>query len=161
MIRIYTDGACSGNPGEGGWSNVICLSESVEKAYGYDAYTTNNRMELTAVVNAVFFAVDYYYYNGEEKLDVEILSDSSYVINALNDGWLEKWKSNGYVNARGEEVKNTDLWTSLDEVLNVIKEKKLNITFTKVKGHAGNSMNELADHLAVNATKIKKAYRSI
>lgn len=159
-IRIYTDGACSGNPGAGGWGNVICLPESVEKAYGYDLQTTNNRMELTAVINALVFAKDFYEYNGCSDLEVEILSDSSYVVNALNDGWLEKWKGNGYINSKGEEVKNCDLWLQYENIMEETGEN-FSVVFTKVKGHAGNTFNELADHLATNAIKIKKAYRSI
>lgn len=152
-IKIYTDGACSGNPGAGGWGAVICLSEKVEKLSGFEADTTNNRMELTGVINGLRTVLDKIYQEGLEKVDLEIVSDSAYVINAINLNWLEYWKNNDYINSKGDTVKNRDLWEQLDSILHEAQFVSVPITFTKIKGHAGHPMNELADKLAVNEYK--------
>lgn len=156
-IKIYTDGACSGNPGSGGWGVVICLPHKTEKHSGYEAETTNNRMELTAVINALQIMLEKIYQEAVTKLndlpDLEIFSDSAYVVNAVNLKWLYFWKGNNYINSKGEDVKNKDLWEVLDSILQEIEFIGCNLTFTKVKGHAGNPLNELADRLATGAIK--------
>lgn len=151
-IKVYTDGACSGNPGKGGWGMVVCLPEKTIKKSGYDADTTNNRMELTGAIEALRFVLNMVYQ--ETVVDeLEIISDSAYVVNAVNREWLYFWKNNGYINSKGEQVKNKDLWELFDDLLIEAKFIGLGVTFTKVKGHAGNSMNELADSLATGEVK--------
>ncbi len=151
-IKVYTDGACSGNPGKGGWGMVVCLPEKTIKKSGYDADTTNNRMELTGAIEALKFVLNMVYQ--ETVVDeLEIISDSAYVVNAVNREWLYFWKNNGYINSKGEQVKNKDLWELFDDLLIEAKFIGLDVTFTKVKGHAGNSMNELADSLATGEVK--------
>lgn len=152
-IKIYTDGACSGNPGAGGWGAVVCLPETMLKLSGYEANTTNNRMELTGVINGLRTVLDKIYQEGLERVDLEIISDSAYVINAINLNWLEFWKNNGYVNARKETVKNRDLWEKLDDILHEAEFVEISVVFTKIKGHAGHPMNEMADKLAVSEYK--------
>ena len=103
-VKIYTDGACSGNPGVGGWAAVFALKDDIKVFSGNEPNTTNNRMELLAVIKAIEIA---------EKRKVEkavIYSDSSYVVNAITCGWLNLWKSKNWVNAKKEQVKNKDLW---------------------------------------------------
>ncbi len=151
-IKIYTDGACSGNPGNGGWGSVVCLPNKIVKSKGYQEDTTNNRMELYAVLYSLNLVLNMVYQDGIKNIDtLEIISDSAYVINSINQDWLGFWKRNGYINSKGENVKNKDLWVALDKLLGEIDFIGLKIEFTKVKGHAGHPMNELADRLAVSA----------
>jgi len=154
-IKIYTDGACSGNPGAGGWGAVVCLSEGTQRYSGYDPNTTNNRMELTAIVSVLRIVLDKIYQEEvcKKQIDLEIVSDSSYCVNAVNQKWLYFWKNNGYINSKGEEVKNKDLWEQLDDILQECEYVGFNLIFTKVKGHAGNPLNELADKLATGEIK--------
>ena len=151
-IRVFTDGACSGNPGPGGWGALINYSERNEIISGNEANTTNNRMELKAVVQAL------------EKLAkenfncIEVHSDSAYVINAVNLGWLERWKYNNWLTTSREPVKNKDLWKALLTILRAAKKSNAEITFVKVKGHAGNFFNETVDRVAVEESmKAKNA----
>lgn len=142
MIRIFTDGACSGNPGPGGWAFVV-NSETKSKTYsGGESNTTNNRMELMPVINALEYMLKH------KIKKAEIISDSAYVINALEKGWLEKWSSNGWRTTKGDDVKNADLWKQLLDMLKGLKTNNFEIKFTKVKGHAGNTFNEIADQAA-------------
>lgn len=136
MIQIHTDGSCLGNPGAGGWAAIIIYENNQrEEIFGGDEHTTNNRMELTAAIRAL------------EKIPagerVELYTDSSYLKNAFTNGWLAKWKSNGWKTATGNNVLNQDLWLELDKLIatRVVK-------FNWVKGHAGNSLNERCDMLA-------------
>lgn len=152
-VKIYTDGACSGNPGAGGWGAVICLPERTEKHSGYEPNTTNNRMELSGVINGIKTVLDKIYQEEITDVNLEIISDSAYVINAVNLNWLEFWKNNDYINSKGVEVKNRDLWEIFDNLLHELEFISVPIVFTKIKGHAGHSMNELADRLAVNEYK--------
>ena len=154
-IKIYTDGACSGNPGAGGWGAVVCLPEKTIKLSGYEADTTNNRMELSGVINGLKTVSEMIYQEEIEskQIDLEIVSDSAYVINAINQRWLEFWKNNDYVNSKGVTVKNKDLWLILDNLLHEMEFISVPVVFTKIKGHAGHPMNELADRLAVNEYK--------
>ena len=133
-IVIYTDGACKGNPGEGGWGAVIENKKSVNKLYGYEKNTTNNRMEIVAAIKALK--------TFSEKSDIIIYTDSKYLMNGIND-WINNWKKNNWKTSNKKDVKNVDLWKIIDE-LNL----KHNIELNWVKGHSGNPGNEMADDLA-------------
>ncbi len=140
-IEIYTDGACSGNPGNGGYGIVMRIPENGYEKRFMDGYrlTTNNRMELMAVIVA-FQKLK----NDENELF--FYSDSKYVTNAINENWLEKWQERKFKN-----VKNVDLWKAF---ITVSKGHKFHMIW--VKGHSGNTYNEIADQLAVKASKEKK-----
>jgi len=132
--QVYTDGACSGNPGPGGWGWVI--PNGGGWASGAENPSTNQRMELQAVLHAV------------TNLDgpLEIISDSTYVVNCFKDKWWIGWERRGWKNSQKKDVANQDLWKPL-----VAAYKQADVTFTWVKGHAGNEWNEIADQLAVDA----------
>ena len=135
---IYTDGACSGNPGPGGWGAVILNEDKNEtNISGKEKSTTNNRMELMAPIMALKKI--------KESSKIIIYTDSTYLKNGITI-WIENWKKNGWINANRKPVKNKDLWV----VLNKLTEKKL-INWKWVKAHAGNRYNELADKLATEA----------
>ncbi len=135
MITIYTDGACSGNPGKGGWG-VVILENSKSPVFlnGGEANTTNNRMELSAAINAIL------YFKKKQKL--EIFTDSKYLKDGV-ESWIFKWKLNGWKTSAKKPVKNKDLWLKLDEGLN-----HHDINWNWVKGHSNNKHNEKADFLA-------------
>lgn len=135
LVTIYTDGACSGNPGAGGWGAVLMHGDRVKEISGYDPCTTNNKMELTAVIKALSTL--------KKRCTVELYSDSAYVVNAIHQGWLLNWKKNNWKNSEKEEVKNIELWQELDRLLTVH-----GVTFFKVKGHADNVYNNRCDELA-------------
>ena len=139
-VLIYTDGACSGNPGEGGWGAILRYGEREREFSGYEAETTNNRMELTAAIEALSAL--------KEPCEVELYSDSAYLINAFEKKWLENWKINGWRNKSKEDVKNTDLWKELDCLS--IRHK---IIWIKVKGHSDNEYNNRCDSLATGEIK--------
>ena len=142
-VTIYTDGACSGNPGNGGYAAVL-IYQGVEKIIsGGEKDTTNNRMELLGVINGLK-ALKY-------KCNVNLYSDSAYVINAINNGWLYNWVNNNWRTADGGEVKNQELW---EEILKL--KNKHDITFIKVKGHSDNEYNERCDKIAREQYKHKK-----
>jgi ribonuclease HI len=142
QVRLFTDGACSGNPGPGGWAFVLrhpSSGKEIERSGG-EAETTNNRMELTAAIR------------GLEALNrptsVELISDSTYVLKGMSD-WMKKWKANGWKRKEGSKlkpVKNEDLWRDLDQLI-----QQHTIRFTHVRGHAGHAENERCDTLAVAA----------
>ena len=135
MITIYTDGACSGNPGVGGWGDVIIEDNKNETFLnGGDNHTTNNKMELTAAIKALK--------TFEKKSTITIITDSKYVKDGIQS-WIQNWKKNGWKTAAKKPVKNKELWIELDELI-----AKHNITWEWVKGHAGNTHNEKADYLA-------------
>lgn len=134
-VTIYTDGACSGNPGAGGWGAILMCDGKKKEFSGFDPETTNNKMELTAVIVALTKL--------KKPCNVELYSDSAYVVNALNQGWLENWKTNGWRGSDKKPVKNIELWQELDKLLGVH-----NVTFIKVKGHADNEYNNRCDALA-------------
>lgn len=134
-IKIYTDGSCLGNPGPGGWAAVVTNDSMYHELSGGAKETTNNRMELLAAIRALEFL--------EGSQCVTIYSDSKYVVDAINKGWLENWKRTDWHLASGGAVKNPDLWKRLDAML-----KKHDCTFRWVKGHAGNKFNEICDTLA-------------
>ena len=138
-VTIYTDGACSGNPGPGGWGAVLMYGKGKKELSGGEMSTTNNRMELTAVITALEAL--------KEPCEVVLYTDSQYVANAINLGWLESWKSKGW-KRKGGEVKNPDLWVRLVPLL-----EKNKVTFEWVKGHANNEYNNRCDELAVMESK--------
>ena len=135
MITIYTDGACSGNPGKGGWG-VVILENNKDEIFlnGGDDNTTNNRMELTAAIEALK-----HYQNRE---DITLITDSKYVKDGIQS-WIQNWKKNGWKTAAKKPVKNKELWVELDDLIT-----KHNINWEWIKGHAGNKHNEKADYLA-------------
>jgi len=134
-VTIYTDGACSGNPGAGGWGAILMCDGKMKEFSGFDPETTNNKMELTAVIVALSKL--------KKPCTVDLYSDSAYVVNALNQGWLENWKNNGWRGSDKKPVKNIELWEQLDELLKVHT-----VNFIKVKGHADNEFNNRCDVLA-------------
>lgn len=142
-VEIYTDGACSGNPGKGGWG-VILIYKGIEKELsGYEELTTNNRMELKAVIEGLKAL--------KEPCSVKLYSDSAYVINAFQNGWIDEWKKNGWTRGqKKEELKNADLWQELDSLI-----QKHRIQWIKVKGHSDNEYNNRCDKLATG--EISKA----
>ena len=133
MVKIYTDGACSGNPGRGGWAAIIIDGEAIEKISGSSENTTNNRMELIAVISALKYV---------KKENIELFTDSKYTKDGI-EKWILNWKKNGWKTANKQDVKNMDLWQNLDK----LNEKK-NVQWNWVKGHSDNKYNNMADELA-------------
>lgn len=142
-VNIFTDGSCLGNPGPGGWAAILRYENYEKTISGSEKNTTNNRMELLAIIKALELL--------KEKCEVTIISDSQYLIKAIKDGWLEKWKANGWKTANKKSVKNQDLWQALDSLLN-----KHQITWQWVKGHADNPDNLRVDKIANDAAKVQK-----
>ena len=134
MINIYTDGACSGNPGIGGWGVVILNNGEEIQLNGGANNTTNNKMELTAAIKAL----EYF----EQRKDLIIYTDSKYVKDGI-ESWIINWKQNGWKTSTKKPVKNKEMWIALDDLI-----KKHNINWKWVKGHAGDKYNEKADYLA-------------
>lgn len=139
-VTIYTDGACSGNPGVGGWCAILMYKGKEKVVSGYNKYTTNNRMELFSVIEGLSQL--------KEQCIVDVYSDSAYVVNAINDGWLKNWEKNLWKKAGGE-VKNVDLWKML-----LIKMQEHEVRFIKVAGHSDNEYNNRCDKIA--RSEIKK-----
>lgn len=135
-VTVYTDGACSGNPGPGGWCAILIYNGTEKVLSGGKKLTTNNEMELTAVVQALGAL--------KEKCEVELYSDSLYVVNAVNKGWINNWRKNGWKNSKKEILPNLELWQAFDPLINTHK-----VTFIWVKGHAQNEYNERCDRIAV------------
>ena len=139
-FKIYTDGACSGNPGKGGWAAIILDSDLNQSSIsGSESNTTNNRMELLAAIMALNKI--------KKKSDITIFTDSKYVKDGITD-WIKKWKLNSWKSSNKKPVKNKDLWIKLDNAC--LKHK---VTWKWVKAHAGNKYNNLVDELAVSKTK--------
>ena len=134
LIQIYTDGACRGNPGPGGWGALLKFGSKEKQLYGGESLTTNNRMELRAVIEALSAL--------KRPCNVSITSDSTYVLKGINE-WLPNWKKRGWLTSGKKPVKNEDLWKSLDSLKSVH-----NIEWHWVKGHSGHLENELVDQLA-------------
>lgn len=134
-VTIYTDGACSGNPGVGGWGAILFYKDQMREMSGFEENTTNNKMELTAAIKALERL--------KEPCEVELYSDSAYLVNAFLEGWLTKWQMNGFKSSNKKPVQNVDLWQKLIELNNTHK-----ITWIKVKGHADNVYNNRCDALA-------------
>jgi len=140
-ITIYTDGACSGNPGPGGWGAILSYRGTEKELSGGEDETTNNRMELTAVIEAVACL--------KEPCHIDLYSDSSYVINALEKGWVYGWKKKGWIKSDKKPALNVDLWERLLELL-----RPHEITYHWVKGHAENEKNNRCDALAVAQSRL-------
>ncbi len=139
-VQIYTDGACSGNPGPGGYGVVLIHKERVKELSGGYKNTTNNRMELLAVIKGLEAL--------KKPCEVDLYSDSKYVVDAVNKGWLENWQKSNWKKSDGAQVKNPDLWK---RILNLKKKHRINWHW--VKGHADNIYNNRCDYLAVEAIK--------
>jgi len=135
QVTIYTDGACSGNPGPGGWGAVLLYKDTVRELSGGEGLTTNNRMELLGAISALSAL--------KEPCEVGLYTDSQYITNAINKGWLAGWKAKGWKRKDGE-LKNPDLWQELDRLLGLHK-----VSFFWVRGHADNEHNNRCDELAV------------
>ena len=143
-IVLYTDGACSGNPGVGGWGVVLEYNGNFKELSGVENETTNNKMELTAVIKGLKAL--------KEPCNVDIYSDSAYVVNAFIEDWITHWQINGWRNANKKDVKNIELWLELLELLKIHT-----VVWHKVKGHADNERNNRCDFLATNEiAKFKK-----
>lgn len=134
-VCIYTDGACSGNPGPGGWAAILTYGENERELSGGEKETTNNRMELSAVIAALGAL--------KQPCEVELWTDSQYIEKAINEGWLAGWKRRGW-KRKGGELKNIELWQELDRLLGLHK-----VNFNWLKGHDGHEYNERCDALAV------------
>lgn len=154
-VRIFTDGACSENPGPGGWAAAFNLENGFTTICGNEKLTTNNRMELKAVIEA--FKKIMNDDSGESEIDYELYSDSAYVVNSVNNGWIEKWKQNNWKTTKNDDVKNKDLWEELSFLRNRARSLGIYVKIIKIKGHAGNTFNELVDKLAKDeANKAKE-----
>lgn len=136
-VTIYTDGACSGNPGPGGWAAIIRAMDVEKELSGFEPDTTNNRMELTAALKAL--------QSLNRSCRVDLYSDSAYLVSAFNEGWIENWRRSGWKNAARMPVANRDLWEGLWE-----EHERHDITWRKVKGHADNEFNNRCDKMAVD-----------
>ena len=139
-VTIYTDGACSGNPGPGGWGAILMAAGHKKEISGGEKNTTNNRMELSAVI----FALEQL----NRPCEVDLYSDSAYVVNAFNQHWIAGWVKNGWRNSAKAPVANADLWKRLIELTKTHK-----VNFIKVKGHADNEFNNRCDELAVEQSR--------
>ena len=135
-VTIYTDGACSGNPGPGGWGAILQYGKHKKELSGGEANTTNNRMELTGVITALQAL--------NEPCEVALYTDSQYIVNAMTQGWARKWKANGWMRNKKDPALNPDLWEKLLELCDCHQ-----VTFNWVKGHAENEFNNRCDQLAV------------
>ena len=134
-ITIYTDGACRGNPGKGGWGVVLMYNGNLKELSGGEAETTNNKMELTAAIEGLRAL--------KEPCEVELYSDSKYLTDAVNKGWVYSWKSKGWKKSDGKPALNVDLWEQLLELMEIHK-----VSYIWVKGHNGMPYNERCDQLA-------------
>ena len=141
-VTIYTDGACSGNPGPGGWGVILIYGDHRKELYGGNLETTNNRMELTAAIEALNAL-------RSAPCEIELYTDSKYVQQGITN-WIARWRSNGWKNAQKKPVKNADLWQSLEEARN-----RHNVSWKWVKGHAGHPENERADELALQGLALQ------
>ena len=136
-VQIYTDGACSGNPGPGGWAAILSFGGKTKELSGHMPNTTNNRMELFTVISGIGAL--------KEPCAVEVFSDSAYTVNAFNEHWIDNWQRNGWLTSEKKPVENSDLWKLLLQIMRV---KKHDVSFNKVKGHAEDPLNNRCDELA-------------
>ncbi len=136
QVELYADGACSGNPGPGGWGAILRYGERERALSGYEAQTTNNRMELTAVITGLEAL--------KEPCAVTVYSDSRYVVDSVQKGWLAAWQRNGWRNAQKKTPPNLELWQRLLPQL-----ARHEVTFVWIRGHAGHPYNERCDRMAV------------
>ena len=142
-IRIFTDGACLGNPGPGGWAAVFNSENKCSTISGNEKMTTNNRMELKAVIEAFKKIL-----KSRKINEYELYSDSAYVVNSINNDWINKWRQNNWKTTKGDDVKNKDLWSQFLMLEDLARSNGIHITIIKIKGHVGNTFNELVDKLA-------------
>jgi ribonuclease HI len=150
IIEIFTDGSSLGNPGPGGWGTVITIDgKTFHELGGFESHTTNNRMELMAVIEALKY-INNEHQNGE----IIIHADSAYVLGGVN-GWIENWEKNGWRTANKKEVMNQDLWK---ELISLIRAFGGNLKWQKVKGHSGHEHNDRADEIATQCSSLQKKY---
>lgn len=142
-VTLYTDGACSGNPGPGGWGVVLMYKQYRSELSGFEAHTTNNRMELVAAIEGLNAL--------KEPCEVDLYSDSAYLVNAFQNGWLDSWTRHNWIKSDKKPVENQDLWKLLLE-----HDQKHQIHFIKVKGHASNVENNRCDQLATGEIKRRR-----
>ena len=135
-VILYTDGACSGNPGPGGYAAILIYNGVEKEISGGEKNTTNNKMEMMAVIKGLEIL--------KEACEVSVYSDSAYVVNSIEKGWVYSWKKNNWKKADKKEVKNIELWEKLLSLMNIHK-----VTFLKVKGHSDDELNNRCDRLAV------------
>ncbi|MDR1354276.1 MAG: ribonuclease HI [Oscillospiraceae bacterium] len=140
-VDIFTDGACSGNPGPGGYAAILKYADSKKEVCGFEPQTTNNRMELMAVLAAIELL--------KQPCEVTVYSDSKYIVDAIKKGWLARWQQNGWRKSDKKQVQNIDLWGRLLPLLGIHV-----VDFVWVKGHANHPENERCDWLAVKAIKV-------
>ena len=143
-VTLYTDGACSGNPGAGGWGAVLLCGEHKKEISGGEKETTNNRMEISAVIEGLRQL--------KFPCKVDVYSDSAYTVNAFTEGWIYGWEKGGWKKADGKRVLNDDLWKALLSLTRVHE-----VTFHKVKGHSDNELNNRCDELARGAITLLSA----
>lgn len=136
-VTLYTDGACSGNPGPGGYAAILIYNGVEKEISGGEKNTTNNKMEMMAVIKGLEML--------KEPCEVFVYSDSAYVVNSIEKGWIYSWKKNGWKKSDKKEVKNIELWERLLKLMEIHK-----VTFLKVKGHADDELNNRCDRLAVS-----------
>jgi len=142
-VKIYTDGACSGNPGPGGWGVILNYNGAEKELSGYESATTNNRMELTAAIEGLSAL--------KERCSVLLCSDSKYLTDAITKGWVYRWRDKGWMKTKTEPVPNSDLW---EKIIKLIEKHK--VEFEWVRGHTGHPENERCDTLATDAIKNRK-----
>ena len=140
QVTIYTDGACSGNPGPGGWGVVLMFNQFRKEMSGFDPQTTNNRMELTAAIEALRAL--------KEPCEVQLYSDSAYLVNAFQQNWLVNWQKRNWIKSDKKPVENQDLWKEILRLTGIHT-----VTWIKVKGHASNKENNRCDELATGAIR--------
>ena len=140
-IQIYTDGSCQYNPGPGGWACILMYNGQVKEKNGYIPNTTNNQMELLAIIKALEMV--------KECCNIELFSDSAYIVNAFQQNWIEKWEKNGWQNSQKQPIAHIELWQQLLQLT-----QKHNITWNKVKAHTNNVYNNRCDALAKQAIKM-------
>jgi ribonuclease HI len=139
-VTIYTDGACSGNPGPGGWGALMMFGDQSKQFSGAEPNTTNNRMELVAAIEALKKL--------KEPCTVKLYSDSAYLVNCFRQGWYKNWLKNGWMNSKKQPVENKELWQELLRLMDIHQ-----VEYIKVKGHADNPYNNQCDQLARDAIK--------
>ncbi|GIO37852.1 ribonuclease H [Paenibacillus antibioticophila] len=139
-VMIYTDGACSGNPGPGGWGAVLLFNGHRKEISGGEKHTTNNRMEIQAVISALSQL--------KEPCQAKVYSDSAYVVNCFQQGWIRGWLKNGWKNSKNQPVENKELWQELWRLMGIHQ-----VEYVKVKGHSDNELNNHCDYLAREAIK--------
>lgn len=143
-VTIYTDGACSGNPGPGGWGAILEFKGVEKEISGFHPCTTNNIMELTAALEALKML--------KEPCQVMLYSDSAYLVRGFQEHWVDNWQRNGWQNSKKEPVANREIWQEL-----IAQNQKHKITWFKVKGHSDNELNNRCDRLATDEIKKHKA----